>query len=196
MIFTQILSALAVVASVSALDMKSKHCAPKCKGINCLETLARINYQPSWCGAELMEKIARRDVLRPDVDWVYDPNDTTATNPCTYISTQDPSVNVALINSNSQILCSSSGMNQFYPAPTGTAPNLDITYTYDYASHRALADNDITYVNYDNYTFVAVPLYFKSGAVSAVVFAKPNSELPVVCCENPDPSLTQCRRFF
>ena len=193
MIFTQILSALAVVASVSALELKSKHCAPKCKGINCLETLARINYQPSWCGAELMEKIARRDILRPDVDWLYDPNDSTATNPCAYVTAQDPAVSVALLNSQGQVLCST--MNTYYQGPTGSDPVL-LSYSYDYPSHRAWSINQITSVNYDNQTFVAVPLYFKSGVVEVVVFSKPNSELPAVCCENPDPTLTQCRRFF
>lgn len=191
----QIISTLAIfAASASALEQKHKRCAPKhCKGINCLETLARINFEPKWCGAELMEKLARRAILRPDVNWNWNPAyDSLDTDPCAYMATQDPSLGVAVINSHAQIICST--ISEF-PAPTGTFPDLTFSYDYSYPVHAAWSTNHVKYVNYNSTTFVAVPLYFRDGTVSTVVFAKDNADLPIVCCENPDPTLTQCRRF-
>lgn len=189
MIFTQIISALALTAAtVSAIELKNKHCAPKCKGINCLETLARINFEPKWCGAELMEKLARRSILRPDINWNYNPLYDT-TSPCTLMSQQDPSLSVAVVNSEAEIICSTF---------SDTAPEpiyINGTTDYSYPVHAAWATNQVKYVNYDQQTIVAVPLYFRDGSVETVVFAKANSELPVVCCEDPNPALTQCRRF-
>ena len=184
MIFTQLVSALAfVAASVSALELKNKRCAPKhCKGINCLETLARINFEPKWCGAELMEKLARRAILRPDVNWNYNPEYDTV-NPCEYMLTQDPSLTVAIVDSSANITCST--------IPVMVAGTTDFSYPV----HASWATNSVKYVNYNESTYVSVPLYFYDGAVQSVVFAKANSELPVVCCENPDAGLTQCRRF-
>lgn len=184
MIFTQIISALTLAAaSVSALELKHKRCAPKhCKGINCLETLARINFEPKWCGAELMEKLARRAILRPDVNWNYNP-EFDETNPCSYLQEQDPSLGVAIVNSNANITCST-----IAEMPANTTD-------YSYIVHAAWATNQVKSVNYNEMTYVAVPLYFRQGVVEVVVFAKNNTDLPVVCCENPDPALTQCRRF-
>jgi hypothetical protein len=192
----QIISSLAILAaSVTALEQKHKRCPPKhCKGINCLETLARINFEPKWCGAELMEKLARRNILRTDVFWSWNPlYDTEATNPCDYMATQDPSLGVAVINSHAEIICSTI---EEFPAPTGTLPNLVYSTDYSYPVHAAWSTNHVKYVNYNSTTFVAVPLYFRDGTVSTVVFSKDNADLPIVCCENPDPSLTQCRRFL
>lgn len=185
MIFTQVLSALAfAAASVSAVELKRKpSCAPKhCKGINCLETLARIHFEPKWCGAELMEKLARRAVLRSDVAWNYNPlfDDVV---PCTYLQEQDPSLGVAIVNSNGVILCSTIPI-----MPNGTVD-------YSYIVHASWSTNQVKAVNYNEATYVAVPLYFRDGNVEVVVFAKNNTELPAVCCDNPDPALTQCRRF-
>lgn len=188
----QIISTLAILAaSVSAVEQKNKRCAPKhCKGINCLETLARINFEPKWCGAELMEKLARRAILRPDVNWNWNPEyDTVETNPCLYMATQDPSLGVAVVNSHAQIICST--IVPEFPPPFNGSYSTD----YSYAVHAAWSTNHVKYVNYDGKTFVAVPLYFRDGTVSTVVFAKENSDLPIVCCEDPDPTLTQCRRF-
>ena len=184
MIFTQVISALALAAaSVSAVELKNKRCAPRsCKGINCLETLARINFEPKWCGAELMEKLARRSILRPDINWNYSPLFDT-TSPCDYLASQDPSLQVAVVDSDALVLCSN-------------IPIMPVNSTdYSYLVHAAWSTNHVKAVNYNETTYVAVPLYFRDGAVETVVFAKSNTELPVVCCENPDPSLTQCRRF-
>lgn len=199
MIFTQIISALAVFASVSALEQR---CAPKgCKGINCLETLARINFEPKWCGAELMEKLARRAILRPDINWNYSPEfDGIATTPCTQMALADPSLAVAVLNSKSEVLCATAGMAPYFVGPVqgGTAPAFTYTYTtdYSYPVHAAGATNHVKYVNYNGQTFVAVPLYFRDGTYETVVFAKANADLPIVCCDNPNPALTQCRKFI
>ena len=184
MIFTQLVSALAfVAASVSAVELKNKRCAPKhCKGINCLETLARINFEPKWCGAELMEKLARRAILRPDINWNYSPLYDNV-NPCMYLQEQDPSLSVAIVNSVANVTCSTIDI-----MPAGSTD-------FSYPVHAAWSTNSVKYVNYDEHTYVAVPLYFRDGTVETVVFSKPNSELPIVCCENPDAALTQCRRF-
>lgn len=189
MIFTQIISALALTAAtVSAVDLKNKRCAPKhCKGINCLETLARISFEPKWCGAELMEKLARRSILRPEINWDYNPL-YDANSPCDLLSQQDPSLSVAVVNSDSTVICSS-----FPSVPNSIYQNG--TTDYSYPVHSAWSTNQVKYVNYDQQTIVAVPLYFRDGTVETAVFAKLNSELPVVCCDNPNPSLTQCRRF-
>ena len=193
----QIISTLAILAvSVTALEQKNKRCAPKhCKGINCLETLARINFEPKWCGAELMEKLARRAILRSDVSWNWNPvYDSADTNPCLYMATQDPSLGVAVINSHAEIICST--ILPEYPAPI-VVPGSPTVYVIDYSypTHAAWSTNHVKYVNYDGKTIVAVPLYFRDGTVSTVVFSKANADLPIVCCENPDPTLTQCRRF-
>lgn len=196
----QIISSLAVLAaSVSALEQKNKRCAPKhCKGINCLETLARINFEPKWCGAELMEKLARRAILRPDVNWAWNPlYDSLDTDPCLYMASQDPSLGVAVINSHAEIVCST--IIPEFPAPIlvpgSQPPVLSYSTDYSYPVHAAWSTNHVKYVNYDSKTFVAVPLYFRDGTVSTVVFSKQNADLPIVCCENPEPNLTQCRRF-
>lgn len=185
MIFTQLVSALAfVAASVSAVELKSKRCAPKhCKGINCLETLARINFEPKWCGAELMEKLARRAILRPDVNWNYNPHFDNI-NPCDYLYEQDPSLHVAIVDSTANVTCST--------IPIMPANSTD----FSYAVHASWSTNSVKYVNYDEHTYVGVPLYFRDGSVNTVVFAKANAELPIVCCEKPDATLTQCRRFY
>ena len=189
----QIISSLAILAaSVTALEQKNKRCAPRhdCTKINCLETLARINSEPKWCGAELMEKLARRAILRPDVNWNWNPEyDTEETNPCLYMATQDPSLGVAVVNSHAQIVCST--IEPEFPAPVGDV----YSYDYSYPVHAAWSTNHVKYVNYNSTTFVAVPLYFRDGTVSTVVFSKANADLPIICCENPDPTLTQCRRF-
>lgn len=212
MIFTQIISALAVFASVSAVEQhypKPDRCvkpdrAPKCcKGINCLETLARINFQPKWCGAELMEKLARRAILRPDINWNYSVEfDGPVNSPCAALAAQDPSLDVAVLDSKSRILCSTAGIQEFFPNPTttGTFPGTDfvVTYTtdYSYPVHAAGSTNHVKYVNFNGRTYVAVPLYFKDGTYETVVFAKDNTDLPIVCCDDPNPALTQCRRFL
>lgn len=184
----QIISTLAVLAaSVAAVENKHRRCAPKhCKGINCLETLARINFEPKWCGAELMEKLARRAILRPDVNWAWNSFDPATSNPCDYLITQDPSVGVALVNSNAEVICAAGAVTPEYTA---------LSTDYSYIVHSSWSTNHVKYVNYDGKTFVAVPLYFRDGTVRVAVFAKLNTELPIVCCENPDPTLTQCRRF-
>lgn len=184
MIFTQIVSALALAAaSVSALTTKDQHCAPRrCKGINCLETLARINFQPEWCGATLMEKLARRAILRPDVQWNYNPVFDTV-SPCEYMETQDPSLEIAIVNSNANITCS-------------TIPEMPVaTLDFSYVVHAAWSTNHVKAVNYNYKTYVAVPLYFLDGTVEVVVFAKNNTELPAACCGTEYNELTQCRRY-
>ncbi len=201
MIFTQLLSALALfAASVSANELKNKgRCSKPCKGIDCLATLARISYEPKWCGAQLMQKLAHRAIMRPDINWEYNPSYDT-TNPCTYFNQQDPSTGVYLVNSLSQVLCAAGlptgGTNNpftnYGPGYDFAAPVID----YSYVVHAAWSTNQVKYVNYDNYTFVAVPLYFRDGNVEVAVFSKANADLPVVCCENPNPALTQCRRFY
>ena len=202
MIFTQLLSALALfAAAVSASELKNKgRCTKPCKGIDCLATLARISFEPKWCGAQLMEKLARRAILRPDIMWEYNPS-YDSVNPCEYFNQQDPSTGVYLVNSLSQILCAA-GLPSAEGSPF-TAENYplkmdpeDPQYDYSYVVHAAWSTNQVKYVNYDNYTFVAVPMYFRDGNVEVVVFSKANADLPVVCCENPNPALTQCRRFF
>lgn len=190
MIFTQLLSALALfAAAVSATELKNKgRCTKPCKGIDCLATLARIAYEPKWCGAQLMEKLARRAIMRPDINWEYNPTYDTV-DPCAYFNSQDPSTGVYLVNSMSQIMCAA-----------GTPSNNDAIVVngtdYSYVVHAAWSTNQVKYVNYNNYTYVAVPMYFRDGVVEVAVFTKANAELPVVCCENPNPALTQCRRFF
>jgi hypothetical protein len=206
MIFTQLLSALALfAASVSATELKNKgRCSKPCKGIDCLATLARISYEPKWCGAQLMEKLARRAIMRPDIAWEYNPSYDTVTNPCTYFNSQDPSTGVYLVNSLSEVLCAAG-------LPTGGSPDPFATYPsgawdvaggdapaidYSYLVHASWSTNQVKYVNYDNYTYVAVPMYFRDGNVEVAVFMKANTDLPVVCCDNPNPALTQCRRFY
>lgn len=185
MIFTQFLAALALFASgfVSAIELGKGHCRKPCVGIDCLATLARISYEPKWCGAQLMEKLARRVILRPDVNWNYNPSFDTI-DPCVYLTQQDPSLGVMLVNSLSNVTCS-------------TISGIDAGSTdYSYPVHAAWSTNQVKFVNYNDSTWLGVPLYFRDGSVSVVVFNKPNSELPIICCENPDPRLTQCRRFF
>jgi hypothetical protein len=191
MIFTQIISAMALAAaSVSAVELKHKRRGPKCcKSINCLETLARINFQPKWCGAELLEKVARRAILRPDVNWNYAPA-FDAISPCEYMQGQDPSLQIAIVSSSGNITCSTFE-DWYFEAGTST----DDSYDYSYPVHAAWSTNSVKSVNFNSTTFVAVPLYFRDGTVETVVFGKDNADLPVVCCDNPDPSLTQCRRF-
>lgn len=203
MIFTQLFALFAVlIASASAHDLKSKgsRCHPKvCRGIDCLATLARIAFEPKWCGGELLERLAKRIVMRPDVDWSYTIGVSAgSSDPCSYLFGQDPSTYVALTNSLSAFQCCQGAGNFVLNFCGGTAVISTTTpqpIDYSYTTHASWSTNQVKYANDGSVTYVGVPLYFRDGLVRVVTIGKPNSALPVVCCDEPDARFTQCRAF-
>jgi hypothetical protein len=135
-----------------------------------------------------LERLARRIVLRPDVDWTYTSGVSASTNnPCAYLNGQDPTIGVGLTSSLSIYQCGEG------TAVTAVVDGTTVDYTY--TTHASWSTNQVKYANDGTNTWVGVPLYFKDGMVRVVTIVKANSLLPVVCCDAPDARLTQCRQF-